>query len=175
MRAVAAVLFAVSACLVLPACAVNGHGLAWVDWYQGEQGCARRMRTFGVHVITEAGAEGCVIGWSDLFVCYPRIGAAPFECADMAGDLQGWLAGGALEPVDGEELEPAPLAGGPIACCHTTLGVALATCAQRIGVSVGYRQRAEVAIPRDFDGVTFFDLDTDDPGACAYGIWEMER
>ncbi len=172
---------AIAACTLLPGCAVNGHGLAWVDWFEGEQGCAKRMRTFGVHLITEAGVEGCVIGWSDLLVCYPIAGADPFVLGgaarrgDPSGDVEEWLARGKLLPIDETAASPTSREGGPIAYGHTTIGVSLTTSPRRFGVSVGYRRRIELAIPLDFDGVTLIDLDTDAPGTSAYGVWETKR
>jgi len=175
MRSRGTLMVAAAACASLPGCAFNERGLAHVTWYQGPHGWATRTRTFGLHVVTEEGPSGAVLGWSDLTVFHPSPGRGGEL---VASDVAAWVDETPLQEV-GEAAVPQEwrdaATGGPIAWRHEIAGLALAVGSQRGGVTVGWRSRLELAVPLDFEGVTVIDVDTKEPGDLAYGVWEKPR
>lgn len=179
VRFIVAQLSLVACGTTLGGCAINDGGIGTFRYYESATARAIEMKTFGVHLTTDAIDGGLTIGYSEKTLYFPKQVASK-----ASGDNAARARDAAFDPAllltdDGSftEVEPFDRAslGEAIAVSSKRVGLAFAANAQQVGVTLGARQRTALAVDGESDTVTMVYLSTAGPLSSRMVAWGFER
>ena len=148
--------------LAIAGCAVNDVGLVTVDRYENDTARMARLKTLGLHLITNSVDGGLTIGASNRVYIYPKHNQSNAYMEEIKRFLTKISNGEQLQMKNADSFPPFSELGTPISVVSERFGISLDFNSHRIGISIGWRLNHAIRLPIDFQGDFFLKFDPED-------------